>query len=56
MFVWTLTLGMTFCSLKTIDVLEIPEGEWVEATNGVLVVYGPKTCPTGKSRFGILCV
>ena len=54
MFLWTLANnGMTFCSLKTIDVLEIPEEEWVATTGGALVVYGPKICPIGKSRSGI---
>ena len=55
MFLWTLANnGMTFCSLKTIDVLEIPEEEWVVTTGGgALVVCGPKICPIGKSRLGI---
>ena len=54
MFLWTLVdSGMTSCSLKTIEVLGIPVGEWVEATSGALVVFGPKICPTGNIKLGV---
>ena len=56
MFVWEwtkaadATLSAT-CTLKAIEALSVGKEAWADAAVGVLVVTGPKTCPTGDIEY-----